>query len=88
MDKDIYELIITSLTSGKYSYLAIARDFANNINILFDENFHFEIIQDEKNYTNYIFILLFISFVGLIWISIFIIYKKYQIYIAQKREWN
>jgi hypothetical protein len=85
----ISELFNDNLLPGKYSYLAIARDFANNTNIIYDESFNFEVIgENQKDYIFLIYFLIIFSIIGLIGISIFLIYRKYQRKIAKKREWE
>ena len=85
-----YELQIDGLIRGKYSYIALARDLASNTNILQHENFSFEVIkeQNEDAIKNILLFLLFLPIIALTGIFIFIIYKKYQMRIEKKREWE
>ena len=89
-DNERFEFAIDSLTPGKYSYLVVARDVANNSNVLYDERFNFEVIkeQNEKEISNYIYFLIFLPISGIIGTFVSIIYKKYQFKIAKKREWE
>ena len=82
------ELYLNSLPPGKYLYLAIARDYANNTTILYEDDFNFEVSkeQNKKGNSNRIYFLIFLSIIGLTGIFVFIKYKKYQIKISKERE--
>lgn len=80
----VYECYINGLNLGICSYIAIARDYANNSNILYNENFIFKIIENTKK--EEIFIFIYSSIIGLIGIISITIYKfvKKKISIDQK----
>jgi hypothetical protein len=85
----IYKLYCSNLLPGKYLYSAIARDFANNTSIIYDIGFNFEIIdENQRDNKSYIYFLIISSIIGLIGISIFLIYRNYRRKIVKKREWE
>ena len=65
--KNVYECYIKGINPGIYSYLAIARDYANKTNILYNEKFTFKIIKDSKEEGVLIFI--YFSIIGLMVIT-------------------
>lgn len=79
---------LNGLNRGKYSYLVLARDFANNTSILHDEIFNFEVIKEQNNVRNYDFFLIFLATIGFTGKFIFIIYKNHQIVGDIKRKWE
>jgi hypothetical protein len=84
-----YDLSIENLQSGKYSYLAVARDFANNTNVLYDYSFNFRIIDNfQIDVNNFIIFLIFSISIGLIGVSIILLFRKYQRKGTKKREWK
>jgi len=82
-----FEFLINSLTPGKYSYLVVARDFANNSGVLFDESFNFIVISgDSKKNNNLSYFYIFSLIIGLTGTFFFIFYRKYWIRIAKKKR--
>ncbi len=72
-----FECFVDDLDPGVYSYLSVARDYANNTAILYNENYNFEIVNpilkklgQEDWFKKFIFAVLFSTLVGVI--SIFI----------------
>lgn len=73
-----FECFVDDLEPGVYSYLSIARDYANNTAILYNKNYNFEIVNPLLNkrgqedwFKKFIFAVLFSTLVGVI--SIFFI---------------
>ena len=73
------------LKPGKYSYLIILRDYANNTNIFYETSFKFTIPIPLIDYVLPISLILIIGAVG---ISIFIFYKGLQIYLKIIRNFE
>ena len=77
-DEEDYKYTIDKLDPGEYYFLIVARDWANNIEILDDESFEISIpipIMD------YVLIVISVMIIGLVGISVFVIYsgnKKYS----------
>jgi len=74
-DDHIFSFNIGMLKPGKYSYLFVFRDFANNTNISYNNAFKFSIV---KPITDYILIISIILTFGIIAISTFLVYKEIQ----------
>ncbi len=79
-----YELKISDLKEGKYKYLAIARDRANNTALLYEDGFWFEINHnadeesEEDDLWNIVFIWVGIfSFIGVSSVIVFVSHKKH-----------
>jgi len=75
---DKYQELITleyelnKLDPGDYSFAFFLRNYANNSNILYDENFKFIIPKPLMDYVLIVVLMMIISFVG---ISFFVIFK-------------
>lgn len=76
-----FECYVDDLDPGVYSYLSVARDYANNTAILYNENYNFEIVNPLLNnggqedwFKKFMFAVLFSTLVGVI--SIF--YKNFH----------
>jgi hypothetical protein len=85
-DEEDYKYTIYKLDPGEYYFLIVARDWANNIEILDDESFEISIpipIMD------YVLIITSIMIIGLVGISVFVIYsgnKKYSAILKRFEE--
>ena len=76
-DKEDYKCMIDKLKPGDYYFLLLARDWANNVEILDDNSFKISIpvpIMD------YILIITSLMIVGVVGISALVIYKKNKDY--------
>ncbi|MFX1487573.1 MAG: C25 family cysteine peptidase [Promethearchaeota archaeon] len=75
-----FDLNVDNLTTGEYSYLVIARDFAENINICYNNESKFEVNSRKIKDNNNLFPCLFTITLtlGLIMVVISGIYKKYR----------
>ena len=62
---------------GDYSYIIVARDYANNTNIFYEEDFEFII---PEHIADYIFPISLIIVVALVGVSILSIYRRLQKY--------
>ena len=78
---------LDKLKPGDFSYSVIARDYANNTKMFNSENFKFTIA---KPIVDYIFAISLILIIGVVGISVFIVYKGIQKYsdIIRKMEDN
>jgi len=77
-DKEDFKCTIDKLKPGDYYFLLLARDWANNVEILDDNSFKISIpvpIMD------YILIITSIMIVGVVGISALVIYKKNKEYL-------
>ncbi|MFX0040937.1 MAG: C25 family cysteine peptidase [Promethearchaeota archaeon] len=84
-----YNLFKNNIKPGKYSYLAIARDFANNTKIFYEESCNFEVIDENlRNSMEIVYFLAFLLIIGIIGISFFLIYRNYKRKEIKKREWE
>ncbi len=86
--ENVYECYIYGINPGIYSYVAIARDYANNSNILYDKAFTFKIVKNPKEADVFIFIIILSSIMGAIGITSFIIFKFVKKKIGKEREWE
>ena len=66
-----FECIFNKLDPGKYSFLIVARDYANNSEILYNENFRFSI---PPPITDYILVFALVMLISLAGISFFVIF--------------
>lgn len=85
---NLYEFYIDGLNPGTYSYLTIARDYANNTNFLYNVSNTFKIKGNSKELLLFLLVSVFSSLVGVIGITTFIIYKIHKRNISLKREWE
>ena len=76
-DKEDYKCTIDKLKPGDYYFLILARDWANNIEILDDNSFKISI---PAPIMDYILIITSLMIVGVVGISAFVIYKKNKEY--------
>jgi len=83
-------ICLENLTPGEYSYLALARDLANNIHIYYSQEFKFEVIgrKNEDNIGIYSNFFIVTPILCLTIISIFGIYKKYRNIRAREKDWE
>ena len=72
-DKEDYKYTIDKLKSGDYYFLILARDWANNVEILDESSFKISI---PVPLMDYILIITSLMIVGLVGISALVIYKK------------
>ncbi len=84
-DDSIFMLETDKLKPGKYSYLIISRDYANNTNVFYEKSFKFTIPKPLIDYVLPISLMLIIGAAG---ISIFIFYKGLQTYLKIIRNYE
>jgi len=85
---NIHALQLDGLNRGKYSYLILARDLANNTSILHNESFNFVVFKEQNDVGNPGFFLISLSIIGFTGKFIFIIYKNHQRTVDVKRGWE
>ncbi|TFG24982.1 MAG: hypothetical protein EU529_02475 [Promethearchaeota archaeon] len=76
-EDNLFKHTIHNLDPGKYSFLIVARDWADNYHILDDDSFEFTIPTPMMDY---ILITMSIAIISITGISIFITYKGYKNY--------
>ncbi len=76
-EDNLFKHTIHNLDPGKYSFLIIARDWANNYHILDDDSFEFTIPTPMMDY---LLITMSIAIISITGISIFITYKGFKNY--------
>ena len=77
-NKEILALKTERLTPGKFSYFIVSRDYANNTAISYNSNF---VLLIPQPIIDYLVPVSFVVIIGIVGISVFIIYKglkKYQ----------
>ena len=77
-DKEDYKCTIDKLKPGDYYFLILARDWANNVEILDDNSFKISILVPIMNY---ILTITSLMIVGVVGISALVIYKKNKEYL-------
>ncbi len=77
-DERNFKFIIDKLEPGNYSYMIIARDYANNTNVFYNETYTFQIPKPLINYMLNISLIIIISIVAIS--VIFVVYgiKKHS----------
>ncbi len=76
-EDNLFKHTIHNLDPGKYSFLIVARDWANNYHILDDDSFEFTIPMPMMDY---LLITMSIAIISITGISIFITYKGFKNY--------
>jgi len=76
-NENVFTLNTDKFKPGQYSYCIVSRDYANNTQILQDNTFKFTI---PKPITDYILPVSLIFIVGIIGVSIFLVYKGIRSY--------
>ena len=76
-DENTLRFNIDRLLPGEYSYFIFTRDYANNTNIFYEENFRFTI---SKHIIEYIFPVALIAIAGVAGLSTLSIYRSIQKY--------
>ncbi|MFX1312544.1 MAG: C25 family cysteine peptidase [Promethearchaeota archaeon] len=82
-DDNLFMLETENLKPGKYSYLVLLRDYANNTKIIYKNSFNFTI---SIPLINYILPISLVVIIGAAGISIFIFYKGMQTYLKIIRK--
>jgi hypothetical protein len=72
-----FTLNIDRLEPDEYSYLIVARDYANNTNVFYKSNFTISIPMP---IIDYVFIVSIIMIIGVVGISVFFLYKSFHKY--------
>jgi hypothetical protein len=76
-EKTDYSCLTDKFDSGQYTFVVVARDYANNVNIYFDDSFTFSIPISPMQ----VFLMLIgFSVIGMIGLSAFIVYKNLSIF--------
>ncbi|MFW9784426.1 MAG: hypothetical protein ACFFFB_19255, partial [Candidatus Heimdallarchaeota archaeon] len=75
LDLITFEYELNKLDPGEYNFAIVARNYANNSDILSSENFKFTI---PESFINYVLIITLLLIIGLIGISFFAIFKGKQ----------
>ncbi|MHA1913041.1 MAG: C25 family cysteine peptidase [Promethearchaeota archaeon] len=70
-------LNIDKMSPGTYSFFLVARDYANNTNVFYAENFSFTI---PKPIIEYVFLGSLFAIIGVIGISVLLVFKNLQRY--------
>lgn len=72
-DENDYSCLTDKFDSGQYSFVIVARDYANNVNMYFDDSFTFSIPISPMQ----IFLMIIgFSVIGMLGLSTFIVYKN------------
>ena len=76
-NENVFTFNIGRLSPGKYSYFIYIRDYANNTNVFYQQNFRFTI---PKRMVDYMLPISLIVIVGVVGFSTFMIYKGIKTY--------
>lgn len=76
-EKNDYSCLTDKFDSGQYTFIVIARDYANNVNIYFEDSFSFSVPISPMQ----IFLMIIgFSVIGMLGLSTFIVYKNLNIF--------
>jgi len=76
-DENDYSCLTDKFDSGQYSFVIVARDYANNVNMYFDDSFTFSIPISPMQ----IFLMIIgFSVIGMLGLSAFIVHKNLSIF--------
>lgn len=79
LDENENEIVlnVNKMNSGIYSFFIVARDYANNTNVFYGENFSFTI---PKPIMEYVFLLSLFTIIGVVSVSVLLLFKNLQTY--------